>query len=134
MFLPSMYNHDSICAICYSIPLQWCNEGWYIGIWLVVCHLSHLCPEDIFQTTKQQTKLGMMVHHHEPECHVAIIPTSSVVSVGTGAEILKNNFLPYLIIFSTCYNQMWHSDASSRRRVLCCKFGVLSLPPRWPCG
>ena len=29
--------------------------------------VSHLCPEDLFQTTKlYAAKLGMMLHHHGP--------------------------------------------------------------------
>ena len=47
----------------------------YIGIKLSVClsasvPVSHLCPEDIFWTPKlYAVKLGMMVHHHNRECH-----------------------------------------------------------------
>ena len=34
-------------------------------------HVSHLCPDDIFRTTEPYTtKLGMIIHHHDPvECH-----------------------------------------------------------------
>ena len=47
--------------------------GGYIGIGLSVClsvRMSHLCPEDVFRTNKlRATKLGVMVHHHDLECH-----------------------------------------------------------------
>ena len=40
-----------------------------LSVCLSVC-VSHLCPEDIWWTTKlYATKLGMMVHHHDLEHH-----------------------------------------------------------------
>ena len=48
--------------------------GWGGGgaYWNQVVRLAHLCPDEIFRTTKlYATKIGRMglVHHHDQECH-----------------------------------------------------------------
>ena len=42
-----------------------------ITVFVFLCiHPSRHCQENIFGTTKPfVTKFGIMVHHHEPECH-----------------------------------------------------------------
>ena len=125
--------HSSIFHCNYSVPP--CNVE--LEIRLSIClsvHVSHRCLEDIFRTTKLcATKLGMMVHHRNPECHVKG-PGSYLQGQGhsAGSKPKKNPqlFLLHLVNLLTFCNQIWCKGASLHARVLYDNFRLLSSRSR----
>ena len=92
--------------------------------------LSHPCPENIFRTTGlYATKLGLMVHHHDPECHAKSLGFYLQGQVTVWAQILKITVSSIFPEFWTFCNQTWYSGPSSWARVLCDNFGLLSSRP-----
>ena len=77
--------------------------------------LVTVCLDDIFWTTERSvTKLGIVMQHHEPECHAE------------GAHLIKTwLFLLYLLNCWFLGNQTWSDDTSSKARVFCEKIGWL---------
>ena len=85
---------------------------------------SLLCVEDVFQTTKfYAAKLGVMGHHHDPECHAKMY-----FKVTVQAQILKKEQFswPFLLNFWTLCNQIWYCSAWLWAGGLCDNFGLLS--------
>ena len=77
--------------------------------------VSHLCPEDTLWTTKRYaTKLGMMVHHHDPECHAKRVGCClESQDHSTSSDPITGSCI-YMVDFLTFCNQIWYSSASSR--------------------
>ena len=77
-------------------------------------------------------KLGMLVHHHDPECHVERLGSYlQGQGYSAGWNTRNNNCFFHiselLLMFLTFCNQCWHSVVTRRAGVLCGKFWIVVL-------